>query len=333
MLQLELIAFIATFIGVGCFSAVFTILYLSYGKSSIIQAESGKRDIELIDAALNEKSAEYKRRKNIISIIKTILFVLFLVIIIPVFIFSLITRFAGDKPVLGKSFMVVATGSMSEKNETNKYLVENDLNDQFGQFSIIILERVDSPEDLKKYDVIAYRNNDGVNIIHRIVDISGFGEEMRYITRGDANNNADTYRPYFSDVIGVYRGQHVESVGIIVMFMQSYSGMITVVALLYCMIMIDVIYRKIVKCEEARRDMLLDVIQSDETSAKSMRAEFKETIYYRGFAYKFDENGFVEKTEIPEDEELEEDIMVKIYDDGTPSKKILIETRKDDGKD
>ena len=333
MSTLEIISIVSTFIGVACFSAVFTILYQSYGKSSVTNTESGKRDIELIDTTLSEKSAKYKRRKSVLAVVKTVFFTLFLIIIIPVFALSLIERFSGGKPVLGKSFMVVATGSMSEKNDANNYLVANDLNDQFGQYSIIIIEKVNSPEDLKKYDVISYRNDKGVNIIHRIVEVTGSGESARYTTRGDANNDFDRYRPSYSDVIGVYRGKHVEAVGIVVMFLQSYSGIITVVALIYCLVMIDVVYRKIEKCEESRLKLLLDAIGSDENSAKSMRAEFKETIYYRGFAYRFDEKGFIDKTPIPEGEEPEEDTMVKVYDDGTPSQKITIETRKNDGKD
>lgn len=333
MSTLEIISIIATFLGVTCFSVVFTILYQSYVKSTVVQVESGKRDIELIDGALSDKSEKAKRNKKIFSAIKTALFILFMLIIIPLFLFSLVTRIAGDKPIFGKTFMVVASGSMSVKNKANDYLTTNGLDDQFQKYDIIILEKVESPSDLKQYDVIAYRNDEGVNIIHRIVSISGSGEGRRFTTRGDANNANDEYIPAFSDVIGVYRGKHIGTVGIVIMFLQSYSGIITVVALLYCLIMIDQVSKKIEKCETKRLDQLLSAIESDEFTAKSMRAEFKETIYYRGFAYRFDENGFIEKTEIPEGSEPEEDTMIKVYDDGTPSQKILIETRKNDGKD
>lgn len=333
MSSLEIISIVATFIGVTAFSVVFTILYHSYVRSSVVQVESGKRDIELIDGALSDKSSKAKRNKKIFSAIKTTLFILFMLIVIPLFLFSLVTRIAGDKPVFGKTFMVVASGSMSVKNKANDYLVSNDLNDQFQKYDVIILDKVDSPNDLSVYDVIAYRNDQGVNIIHRIVSISGSGDGRRFTTRGDANNASDEYNPEFSDVIGVYRGKRVGTVGIIIMFLQSYSGIITVVALLYCLVMIDQVSKKIEKCESKRLNQLLSAIESDEFTAKSMRAEFKETIYYRGFAYRFDENGFIEKTEIPEGSEPEEDTMVKVYDDGTPSQKILIETRKNDGKE
>lgn len=334
---LEIVSIVATFLGVTSFSVVFTILYQSYVRSTVTQVESGKRDIELIDTALNEKSEKTKRKRKIGNFIKTALFVLFLMIVIPVFALSLINRFAGDKPVLGKTFMVVASGSMSVKHEDNEYLVTNNLNNQFARYDIIILEKVSDPASLKKYDVIAYRNDEGTNIIHRIIEISGSGENIRFTTRGDANNATDEYKPTFADVIGVYRTTHVPAVGIVVLFLQSWSGIITVVALLYCLFMIDHVSRKIEKCEDKRLGQLMGAIESDEFTAKSMRAEFKETIFYRGYAYRFDETGFLGKNEVTESEsppeDVEEDVMLKVYDDGTPSQKITIETLKvtDDG--
>lgn len=330
--KLELISIFATFAGIACFAAVFTILYLSYVKSATTQIETGKRDIELIDMALNERSEKTKRNRKIWNTVKTVLFVVFLAIIIPVFVFSLINRIS-NKPVFGVTFMVVASPSMSEKNEVNTYLVENDLNDQFDTYDIIFLRAVKSVDELKQYDVIAFVNDEGTNIIHRIVSVTGSGEDTKFVTRGDKNDVDDTYKPSFDDVIGVYTGKHIGFVGMLVLFLQSYAGIITVVAMLYCLIMIDHVSRKIEKREQQRLDQLLGAIESDETTAKAMRAEFKETIYYRGYAYRFDESGFIDKSEIPQDEEQpEEDTMLKIIDDGssTSSETILIKTRKQD---
>ncbi|MCH5163793.1 MAG: signal peptidase I [Clostridiales bacterium] len=328
MQPLEIISIIATFAGVACFSIVFTVLYQSYVHSTIAQVESGKRDIELLDATLNERSERTKKIKKILFIVRTTVFVLFLIIIIPLFMFALITRIAGDRPIFGKTIMIVASGSMGKKNEDNDYLL--DLNDQIDKYDIIVLEKVGSIDDLKLYDIIAYKNKDGTNIIHRIVAINGGGDNAQLIMRGDANNVNDDYKPKLSDVIGVYRGRRIPLAGVIVMFLQSYSGIITVVALLYCLFMIDIVSRKIDRCETKRTNQLLSAIDSDEFSAKGMRAEFKETIYYRGYAYRFDETGFIDKTEITGDQP--DDTMIKVYD-GSEPQKILIETRKNDGKD
>ncbi len=338
MSTLEILSIIATLAGVACFAAVFTILYFSHARSTNAQIEAGKRDIELIDEAIKARNPKVKKRKKIFSAIKTTLFVLFLAIVIPIFIFSLVTRIADGRPVLGKSFLVVASGSMSELNEKNHYYAELEgleKPNRFQQYDIIILDKVNSPADLKRFDVVAYRNDRGYTIIHRIVNIEGHGADLKLTTCGDANETEDSYHATFEDVIGVYRGTRVKGVGIVIMFLQSYSGIITVVALLYCLIMADAVSRKIEKCEDARRKKLLEAIEGGEDAAKEMRAEFKETIYYRGYAYRFDEKGFIDKTEIPEGQEPEKNTMVKVFESGEESRShaIFIETKKPDDEE
>lgn len=332
----EIISLVITCVGVVCFATAFTILYRTYAHSSIVQIESGKRDIELIDKALNEKSENYKRKKKRNSVIKTVIFAVVLAILIPLFVFALYTRFGGGT-FFNKSVMVVASGSMSMKNEANPYLEENGLDNQFKTYDIIVLEKVEAPSDLKLYDVIAYRNNEGINVIHRIISLNQSDGELRFTTRGDANNETDTYQPKFDDVIGRYTGARIAGVGIVIMFLQDYAGMITVASLLYCLFMIDAVYRRIERAEKGRTEKLLAVIEgAEEENAAAMHAEFKETIYYKGFAYHFDESGFVEKAEAAgEDNPAQSDnAMVKVVECGesTTSREIIIETRNDDGE-
>ena len=79
-----------------------------------------------------------------------------------------------------KTIMVVASGSMSKKNDANAYLNSNNLNNQFQTYDIIVLEKVENASDLNKYDVIAYRNDQGINVIHRIIEIEdGKFKEIR----------------------------------------------------------------------------------------------------------------------------------------------------------
>lgn len=273
MSTLEIISLTSTFIGVTALSVVFTIIYHSYARSTVAKIQSGERDNELIEDALSLENQKIKRNKNILSAISTTFFILFMLIIIPFFLFALVARTSGDKPVFGKTFMVVASGSMSAKNHANDYLVYNDLNDQFKKYDIIILDAVFSPDDLKQYDVIAYRNSSGVIVIHRIISISDSGDGVRFIMRGDANNANDDYAPEFTDVIGVYRGKLIGAVGAIVMFLQSYSGIVTIAALLYCLIMIDKVSKKIEKSRKARLERLLS--ESDVTPQKIIETEKK----------------------------------------------------------
>lgn len=311
MTTTEIISLIVTFIGVFSFAAIFTILYKSYATSQISEIKTGKKDIEIIDEMVYENQTHVKRRRRIFKIIKNIFFYLLLLIIIPLFVFSLINRFSGNVLMINnKAIMVVASGSMSKQNEENKYLFTNNLNNQFQKYDIIILEKVNDPSELSLYDVIAYRNDEEINVIHRIIKINS----QNYETRGDANNATDKYHPEFNDVIGKYTGKKLAGIGMFIMFLQSYAGIITIFSLLYCMFMIDSITNKINRVQENRANILAEAIDyKDDIGKTALKAEYSETIFYKGYAYTFNEEGFIEKREITSTEYLNKsnDILIK----------------------
>lgn len=304
MKSTEIISLIVTFIGIFSFATIFTILYGNYASMSIKELKSGKRDIELIDEVVYERQEKVKRRNEIVGTIKNVFFYLTLFIVVPVFIFSLISRFTNNAIMIGdRTVMVVASGSMSYKAETNDYLVTNNLNDQFSKYDIIILEKVDSAAELKVYDTIAFVNDKGTNIIHRIKSIKYDGS---YETRGDAVEVSDSYNPVFPDVIGRYTGKKIGGIGMFVLFFQSYAGIITIVSLVYCLLMIDRISEKINKVQLERIEYLEKALGLlDETEAKAMQAAYSETIYYKGFAYQFKDGEFISKDEIKDSLYLE----------------------------
>lgn len=292
--------------------------------SMISEINMGKRDIEIIDEVIYERKDSVRRRKSIIKTVKGVLFYLTLFIIIPLFIFSLINKFSGNNMMLGnKSIMVVMSGSMSEKNKANDYLVERHLNNQFNTYDIIILSKVD-PNDLMVDDVIAFRNDQGINVIHRIrkrvFEPNEDGENViKYVTRGDANDADDTYHPSQDDVIGIYSNTRITNIGVFIVFLQSYAGMITVVSIIYCMIMIEKLSEKINKIQEKRAKLLEEVIDySLETNTENFSSNLRSTIRFKGYAYVFDETGFVSKSEI-----LEEDSTNTMIDSDSGENRVI----------
>lgn len=304
--SLEIISLIVTILGTFSFSAIFTILYRAYAISMISEINIGKRDIEIIDEVIYERKDSVRRRKSILKTIKGVLFYLTLFIIIPLFIFSLINKFSGNKLMLGnKTIMVVMSGSMSEKNEANDYLVNENLNNQFNTYDIIFLSKVD-PNSLRVNDVIAFRNDSGINVIHRIRRIVSEPNDegvmvRKFVTRGDANDADDTYHPSVDDVIGIYLNTRITNIGVFIVFLQSYAGMITVVSIIYCMIMIEKLSEKINKIQDKRAKLIEEVIDySLEQNTKNFSSNLRSTIKFKGYAYIFDETGFVEKSKIDE---------------------------------
>lgn len=326
MTSTEIISLIVTVIGVFSFAAIFTILYKSYATSQIAELRSGKKDIELIDEVIYERQTKVKRRRKVMKTIRTIVFYIIMIILVPLFIFSLVNRVQKNVTMIGnKTMMVVASGSMSMKNEANDYLITKNLNNQLNTYDIIFLEKVNNASDLKLYDIVAYTNDKGINVIHRIKEIRTDGS---YVTRGDSNNEDDAYHPKFDDIIGKYTDFKLNGVGVFVMFLQSYAGIITVVSLVYCLIMIDRTAEKINLVQNKRIKQLEDVIDySNESNIASLKAEYVEKIYYKGFSYSFNENGFIEKTEIKDGEYLKksDSAMIKEVTNTVTSEKIAEE--------
>ena len=296
MSQQQIIALVVTAIGVGSFLVVFCILFANFRKFSVNEIRSGKRDIELIEEYFHNNKPKVIARKKIIRIVRNVLFILFLVLVFISISFTLISRFTDKLPVGTKTVMVVATDSMSEKHPDNFYLTNR--NNQFQQYSIIILEKVD-PDDLKQYDVIAFKTKT-VTLIHRIVKVdTDLAGRTTYKTCGDKFSNLtsiDPYEPSQNDVIGRYTGIEIPFLGALVLFLQAPSGIITVIALLLCLLMFDSNSGQISKEQKLRTDFLLNILDVQHLTDKSqLSVDFVENIYLDKVAYSFNSEGLVSK--------------------------------------
>lgn len=316
MTSIEILALIVTAIGVASFAAIFTILYVSFAKTTISEVNSGKRDIELLDEVIYEQQTKVKKRKEITGTIKSVIFFTFIGVITPIFVFSLVNKFQGNVTMLGdRSLMIVASGSMSEKHESDLIFLQN-YNNQFQQYDVIVLEKVESFWSLKVGDVIAFRVDDGTNVIHRIRSIDYMSSSFE--TQGDAVGKPDGYNPSFDQVVGRYVTKRIPLIGIFVIFFQSPAGIVTVLALLYCLLMIDSVTKKIDKAQNKRVEKLGEALDfKEEKNAQAFNAKYSETIYYKGFAYHFNEEGFLYKESIEDGPYLEksEDAIIKVVED------------------
>jgi len=298
----EIIALLVTGVGVVSFATIFTILYLSYANSSVAEYQAGKKDVELIEETIYNNINSKRMRIRVARRVKQVLFYVAVSVLVPLLVLSLFTKLStGVAMIGGRGVIVVASGSMSEKNPQNPNLgAISRYDNQFNTYDLIVLEEVKSPSDIKLYDVVAFRNDEGVNIIHRIVGTEGSGSGLRYVTCGDANNANDKYRPTFDDIIGRYTEQRVPLVGVFVMFLQSYSGIVTLAAIIYCLIMIEYISEKIYKAQKSRLGVLqasIDFVK-ETTFDRSLHTRFVETVRFKDHEYVFDEQGFVSKTPV-----------------------------------
>lgn len=291
MSSLDIIALVVTVLALAGFSAVFTLLFGSYSKSVVQNYKDGKNDPELITSFVNDKLNNKNVKKQRWAIVKRVVGSVIAAFVCIFFVLAVINKISGNSVVLGnKMLMVVASGSMSEKHPNNQYYLDGH-DDQFPTYSIILLEKVNSPEELKQYDVIAYVNDKGVNIIHRIFRINSDGT---YTTRGDANPDSDNDHPPFSRVIGKYTGKYLPTIGIFILFFQSYSGIATILAIIYCMLMIDNRNKAMNEAKNQRISALKQALNLDEVAGvDNLTVEYVETLYLNKFIYTFEPNGLV----------------------------------------
>lgn len=297
-LSTQAFALIVAAIAVTCFTAVFTILFINYRKFAVSEVESGKRDIELIELYFHGKKKSVIRGRKFLQILKTVLYTLLMAFITVCLVFTAFVRFSDKLPFGTKSLMVVATDSMSEANPLNEYLYNESLKSrypslsyQFPALCIIVIEKVD-PQELNQYDVIAYDHHaSGETIIHRIrmIERDESGKIKSFRTRSDKYTNDDqsgTEVTVPDDVIGRYTGIYVPFLGAFVMFLQSLAGVVTVIALIFCLIMFDKNSNLISVAQNDRTEYLVKALDIKDIHEDSeITVDFVEKIYLDKVGY------------------------------------------------
>src|SRR5574344_1812390 len=138
MSNVEIIALIVTIICLLSFCLVFTFLFRHYYLNLIKDVNEGKEDIDLIDSAIIEEEEKKSKKKKALKITGKVVGYTLLGIVVLFFLSSLVSKFMNDKIVVGDSTMIViASGSMEERNEANTYLDEFNLNNQINTYDIV----------------------------------------------------------------------------------------------------------------------------------------------------------------------------------------------------
>ena len=157
------------------------------------------------------------------------------------------------------TFRVVLTSSMEEKNENNKYLFDNKLDNQFGAFDLIATYKVPAEEDLKLYDIVVYEV-DGVLVVHRIVGIEEPNKyhpnERHFQLQGDAVGSPDRFPVRYSQIKGIYKDQKVPFVGSFILFTQSPAGWLCILLVIASFVVTPILEKKLSTHRNARLEEL-----------------------------------------------------------------------------
>ena len=169
--------------------------------------------------------------------IGNILKIIFLIITIPLIIAAGIIIFKANRypdkipDIFGIKPMIVLSGSMETEIYTGDVAFVKEVN----------------PNELKKQDIIAFRNEQNKVTTHRIVDIIEKDGERFFRTKGDNNNTEDINLVSTKSVEGLYFAR-ISGLGNFLMFMQQPTGLI--VTLLFILVVGLVILRILDKTED-----------------------------------------------------------------------------------
>ena len=264
------------------------ILYLSViYKQKVKLIKHGIEDEEL----KKEYIKEHKKSNIIINKIANGFSVFLCVLFCGVFFFSIYAQTTGnDFPVPGiKSAKVVQSGSMSEKRKENKYLFENNLNDQFDVFDIILTKELPGEFELKLYDIVVYEV-DEMMIVHRIIAIEEPNErhpEERWFTlKGDANISQDRFPVKYEQMKAIYTGEYIPYCGAFIMFFQSTLGYLLIAVLLVYAIAAPYSQRALEKVTKARLieiGFIEEEIKEQEPRVVAYKAPDVQDIFHEEF--------------------------------------------------
>ncbi|MBQ2768858.1 MAG: S24/S26 family peptidase [Clostridia bacterium] len=246
---------------------VFTLLTLVF---SCMLATVTKQGLRLIRAGAEDKRiyTEYlrsvRRGKKKTGWLKRIITVFFALLLIAVFSVTIYMQITENKQTTEiPALRVVQSESMSDKYEKNTYLFENDLNDQFSRFDVVVTYQLPKEEDLKLYDIVVYEVDD-VLLIHRIVGIEepnkNHPDERWFVLQGDLVERADKFPVRYEQMKAIYRGERIPYVGSFILFLQSPAGYLCLILIVVEMIASPLMTKKLDKAEKERLEVIKEAI-------------------------------------------------------------------------
>ena len=254
----EVYIFVLCLVVFVALTAFFTALITCIVKMNVKLIKGG-----LADNEIKKQREREAKRTAVFRAIEKIVSAVLLIGAITVFFFSLDVKLNEKKPVARNVVKVVKSQSMSKKDEHNKYLKENDLNDQIQMFDIIGVAPLPKEEELKLYDIVVYEA-DGQAIVHRIVGIKEPDEtntQRRFVLQGDANIYTDKFPVMYSQMRGIYTGRKVPYIGSFVIFMNSPAGWLCVLLVVVVCLAYPFIDRKLKKETDSRFSAIQDRAQ------------------------------------------------------------------------
>lgn len=230
------------FISLTC---LFSFMIYCIGKQRAVIITNGIEDENIKEKLLKKLNKGQTRTGKVLETIEKIVSITLCVCLCLLLIGTGISSCRGDNEIRNiPAIKVIASTSMSERYENNKYLFENNITNQLQMFDVVLLHELPKEEDLKLYDIVVYEHISGALLIHRIVGIeepnADHPNERHFLLQGDAVHYPDSFPVRYSQMRSIYYGDRIPNIGSFVYFMQSPAGMMCLILLVVSLILMPI---------------------------------------------------------------------------------------------
>lgn len=248
--------FIAILVAVIILLVLLTGFLVYMWRLSRKEMASGEADFEIVEDQISKASQSPARKRWAKA--GSIIFDIFMG---ALFLAVAVLIFTRAMPNLGipYSLEAVKTPSMASVDPANADYLEG-RDDRIYVNDIVVLEKVDSLDEIQLYDIVSYKHPEGINVIHRVVEI-GDGYLM---TRGDANAGpgTDGVKITLGMINGRYTGIRIPALGALTFYLQDDYGILGMSALAYVIIAAEVYFSKSETIKEKRLAEIKDLFKA-----------------------------------------------------------------------
>lgn len=243
------------------------------------ETNNGKEEVLPPYQTYKEAYDAKEKKKRVSNIIYNVAFGIFYVVVGVVLVFGIVYKANGEQFFFGDTtVLTIKTGSMESVEDCNGYLYDNGLcgdENRIKQFSLIGIDKVHSEDDLKLYDIVAYKNPKNEIIVHRLINVilDDDGVTKLYTFKGDSNAGCLPYEVNikFDKVIGKYNGFQNYGLGIVLTYLQSDIGLVALSSALLFLIAYNVSEEFIDKEYTQRKLVLIDELDNMESSLNGIQ--------------------------------------------------------------
>ncbi len=270
----------------------FASLFFLYGRAKSKSVKFGAED-EAIKRGLNadlkkfktksytQAFAKRKKKERVVRIVTDVLFALVILAVGAATALAVVLRIKGQQIYLGgTTYVTVLTSSMQTKNENNEFLKEHDDGVRISQYALIGIDKAE-PSALEEGDIIAFKYDDEKIFVHRIVSIKTSDGARTFTTMGDANSSSSfNERDITEDrIIGVYNGFNAKFAGVMLIYLRSNIGLVTLIFVFLLLGAIDISSSLATRTYEKRQKTLasqLDGGKANNGGAKQKNYDYED---------------------------------------------------------